>query len=309
MAKRYFRNRAILVKRETVYGTDSVPTGVANAMQMTNVEFDPAAGQEVTRDLVLPYMGHQGVILVGSYGTLAGEVEVAGSGVAGTVPAFGDLLRACAMREVITVGQDVKYNPISTGQESVSIRFNADGVQHILVGARGTWTLDMAPLAIPRFKFNLSGLLGTISDVAISTVDVSKFIKPVPVNKANTTFSLHGFTGGTEGISFDLGNQIEPDFLIGEEAIEQVDRMMTGNAVVRADLLAAINWYDRSAKHTLGTLAAVHGTTPGNIVQFDAPAVQLGRPKYGETRKRINNQLPLYLTPVVGNDEFVLTFK
>ena len=310
MAKRYWRNRAILAKIETLYGQDSAPTAAANAMQMTNVEFDPSAGQEVARDLVLPYMGHQGVMLVGSYGTLSGEVELAGAGAAGTVPAYGVLLRACAMREVIAAGVDVQYSPVSKNQESCSIRFNGDGVQHILLGCRGTFTLDLAPLAIPRLKFVFTGLLGQVTDLAMpTTIDLTKFIKPVPVNKANTTFSLHGYAGGTDSISFDLGNQIEPDFLIGEEGIEHVDRMMTGEATIRADVLSAINWYDRSANHTSGPLAGQHGITAGNIVKFDASQVQIGRPKYGESRKRINNRLPFFCLPTAGNDEFLLTIK
>ncbi|CZT36415.1 hypothetical protein [Rhizobium sp. 9140] len=307
MAKRYWRNRAILVKSETIYGEDSIPTGAANAMVMTDVDFDPSAGQEVSRDLVLPYMGHQGVTLVGTYGTLSGEVEVAGSGTPGTAPAWGVLMRACAMREVITAATDVQYNPISKAQESVSVRWNGDGVQHILLGARGTWTLNMAPLAIPRFRFVLTGLLGVVSDAALPTLTTAAFKKAVPVNKANTTFSLHGYAGGTEGITFDIGNQIEPDFLINEEAIEHVDRMMTGSAIMRADALSSVNWFAKSEAGDLGILAAQHGKQGGNIVKFGMQAVQIGRPKYGETRKRINNTLPLMATPVAGNDEFLLT--
>ncbi|MBW8320117.1 MAG: hypothetical protein K0M47_12445, partial [Rhizobium sp.] len=155
---RYFRNRAILVKPETTYGVDAVPTGAANAMQMTNVNFEPLVGEDVNRDLVLPYMGHQGVMLVGNYARISGEVEIAGSGTAGTAPAVGPLLRACALAEVITAATDVKYTPISSLQEAVSIYFNVDGVRHVLLGARGTMTLQLTPKQIPRFVFTMTGL-------------------------------------------------------------------------------------------------------------------------------------------------------
>lgn len=305
---RFFRNRAILAKLETTYGTDAAPTGAANAMQMTNVVFDPSVGEEETRDLVLPFMGHQGVMLTGSYATLAGEVEIAGSGTPGTAPAYGPLLRACGMAEVIEEDVDVQYIPISSLHEAVSIYFNADGVRHILLGARGTFTLQLTPKRIPRFAFTFTGLLGTITDAALPTVDVSAFVKPVTVNKANTTFSLHGFAGAAEGITLDLGNQIEPRFLIGEENIQQVDRQMTGSAIMEAVTLATKNWYAISQAETLGALAAQHGTVAGNIVGFDAGAVQIGRPKYGETQKIINNTLPIMLTNP-GSGEFLITVK
>jgi hypothetical protein len=309
MAKRYFRNRAILAKTETVYGTDAVPTGALNAMQWTNVVFNPSVGEEVSRDLVVPYMGHQGVILTGSYATISGECEIAGSGTAGTAPAWGVTHRACGMAEVVAAGVDVQYTPISQSQEAASLYFNADGVNHVLLGARGTFTFGFTPKQIPRWAYSFSGLLGVITDTALPAIVLSAFKKPVPVNKANTTFSLHGLAGVCEGVTFDLGNQIEPRFLIGAESIEHVDRVMTGSAVMEAVLLAAKNWFAISDAHTTGALALQHGVAAGNIVQIDAPAVQIGRPTYGESQKIVNNTLPLMFTTTAGNDEFKITVK
>ncbi|WP_421579128.1 phage tail tube protein [Shinella sp. M31] len=306
---RFFRNRAITAKTETVYGDDAAPTGALNAMQMTNVVFNPSVGQEENRDLVLPGMGHQGVILTGSYATLSGEVEIAGSGTAGTAPAYGPLLRACGMAEVVDAGVDVQYTPVSSLHESASIHFNADKVRHVLLGARGTFTFQLTPLRIPRFVFTMTGLLGTITDTPLPTpLTLTGFKRPVPVNKANTTFALHGLAGACEGLNIDLGNQVEPRFLIGHESIQQVDRQITGSAVMEAVTLATKNWYEIAELGTLGTLAGAHGTQPGNIVQFDAEAVQIGRVSYGETQKIINNTLPLMLTNP-GTGEFTITVK
>ncbi|MBW8322189.1 MAG: hypothetical protein K0M47_23465, partial [Rhizobium sp.] len=198
---------------------------------------------------------------------------------------------------------------ISSLQEAVSIYFNVDGVRHVLLGARGTMTLQLTPKQIPRFVFTMTGLLGTITDQALPTVDLTDFIKPVPVSKANTTFSLHGHAGACEGVSMDLGNQIEPRLLIGAESIELVDRMMTGNATMEAVSLATKNWFQIAQAHTTGVLAAQHGTVAGNIVKFDASAVQIGRPTYGETQKIVNNSLSLIYQPVAGNDEFAITIQ
>lgn len=306
---RFFRNRAILTKIETTYGTDAVPTGAANAMQMTNVTFNPSVGQEESRDLVLPWMGHQGVILTGSYATLSGEIEIAGSGTPGTAPAWGPMMRACGMAEVVSAGVDVQYTPVSSGHEAASIYFNGDGVRHVLIGSRGNMNFQMTPQRIPRFVFTMTGLLGTITDTPLPTpITLTGFKRPVPVNKANTTFSLHGLAGACEGVNIDLGNQVEPRFLIGHESIQQVDRQITGSAVMEAVLLATKNWYQIAELGTLGTLAAAHGTVAGNIVEFAATAVQVGRPSYGETQKILNNTLPVMLTNP-GTGEFTITVK
>ena len=158
MATRKFRKLAALVKIETTYGADAVPTGAADAMLMTDVAFTPMEGQEVSRDLLLPFLGHQGVELTGLYARLQGSVEIAGAGAVGTAPAYGPLLRACGMAEDEESGVSVTYLPVSAGEEAASIYFNADGVRHVLLGSRGTWTANLAPNQIPRFRFDMMGL-------------------------------------------------------------------------------------------------------------------------------------------------------
>ncbi len=306
---KFARNKAVLVKLETAYGADAVPTGAANAMQVNNFRPEPLLGQDVSRELMLPYMGHQGVILTGNYGRVAFDVEIAGAGAAGTVPAYGPLLRACGLAETVQAGVSVVYNPVSSGHEACSIYYFMDGIRHVLLGARGTFTLNLTPPQIPRFSFTFTGLLGTISDQAMPVADFTKFIKPVPVSKANTTFSLHGYAGACEGFSIDLANDVQQRLLINDESMKIVDRLMTGQATMEAVALATINWFAIAQAHTTGVLAGQHGVTAGNIIGFGANRVQLGRPAYQENQKIINNQLGLMLLPTAGNDEFTITVK
>ncbi|TIV30814.1 MAG: hypothetical protein E5V96_31225, partial [Mesorhizobium sp.] len=209
MAPRFYRKLAVLAKIETVYGTDPTPTGAANAIQMTNATVNPLEGEQVSRDLMLPYLGMQGVILTGTYVKIDGEVEIAGAGAAGDAPAYGPLLRACGLAETITVGTDVQYDPVSSGFEAVTLYFNHDGVNHIALGSRGNVSFSLVPKQIPRYKFSFSGLLGTIADVALPTVDLSAFVTPVPVSKLNTTFTLHGWSAVAESLALDAGIQVE----------------------------------------------------------------------------------------------------
>lgn len=301
------RMRSILAKVETTYGTDATPTGAANALQLVNSEFRPMEGEEVSRNLMLPFMGHQGVTLVGLYGQLTGEVELAGAGAPGTAPAYGPLLRGCGFAEVINAGVDVQYQPVSSGHESLSIYFNLDGVRHVLLGARGTWVLNLNAKQIPRLQMTFTGLLGTITDAALPAGVLTGWKKPLPVGKANTTFSLHGHSGPLESLSINLGADIQPRHLINAESIEYVDRQMTGSAVLEAVSIAAKDWYSIAVAETLGALAVTHGVAAGNIVQLDADAVQIGRPGYGANQKIVNNSLPLFLRS--GGTEFKITVK
>jgi hypothetical protein len=292
--QRRWRKKAILLGIETVEGT-ALALADATALLMTNVTFTPLAGQTVSRDLLLPYLGNQGLILTGEYGTLQGDIEIAGAGAAGDIPGYGTGLRICGMSETVEEDTSVTYAPISDGFESGTIFYNSDGVQHVLVGSRGTLTLALQPSAIPKFTFTLTGLIGTITDAALPVVDVTAFQTPVPVSKANTTLSLHGWQSVAESLSIDLGNTVTQRFLIGDEAILISDRSSTGSAVVEARSLATVNWFDKARTRARGPLAVVHGKTAGNIVQVNAGAVEIGQPTEGNTNGIVNYTVPLGL--------------
>jgi hypothetical protein len=255
-------------------------------------------------------MGHQGVVIVGKYVTLSMEVEIAGSGAAGTPPAIGPLIRMAGWAETITEDTDVVYNPISRDFEAGSIYYNLDGVNHVAVGTRAALKLSMKPKEIPRFTLECKGLLGLITDTALPVVDYTDFIAPMPVSKTNTTFSLHTYAGATESVTIDLGSAIEPRLLINKESIEYTDRKATGEAIMDAASLATVNWYTKAFAGDVGAMALHHGVGAGNLVQFDAANVQLGLPDYGDSQKIVNNTLRMMLKPSdAGNDELLMTFK
>ena len=117
-------------RSKVAYGTDPTPTGAANAMLMTNVEFSPMEGEDVSRDLEFPYLAAQAQIPVGLRVRLRGRVELAPSGAAGTAPAWGPLLSACGVAETIVAGTSVTYDPITDDMELVTIYFWLGGTRH-----------------------------------------------------------------------------------------------------------------------------------------------------------------------------------
>lgn len=305
--KRRERKLAIRAKIETDYGT--APASVTAAMQMNDVSLTPLAGEEERRDLIQPYYGNQGAILVGDYVELQGSVEIAGSGAAGTAPAYGPLLRGCSLAEVIVAGTSVTYAPVTDDPESLTIHVNLDGVNHALLGAHGTFTLDFATKKIPRFKFTLRGLFGPVTDEVLPAITLTAFKKPLPISKLNTTLSLFGVAQVAESLAVDLGNTLVTRNLIGEDSIQITDRQAKGTAVVEAKPLATQDWFSIAREGTRGALALQHGTAAGNIVQLTAPALEIGRPTYGASDGIRNVSLPLSFCPVAGNDEFALVIK
>lgn len=306
---RYVKKLALLAKIESTYGTDPTPTGAANAIQVLDVSFTPLEGQEESRDIVTPFMGHPGVILTGIHQMIEFGVEIAGAGAAGDVPGYGVLLRSCGLSETVTEDTDVVYAPVSEGFEGATLYYVLDGVRHIMLGCRGNVTMDFTSKRIPRFRFRMLGLLGTVSDQALPETTFTGFATPVPVSKANTTFSLHSYAGATESVSFDLGNQVEPRLVINHESIEITDRRASGSAVMEATTLATKNWQTIALGHTAGALALAHGTAAGNIVEIDAASAQIGRYSESVSQGILHNTLPLMFKPDEGDDDILITVK
>ncbi|WP_273794701.1 phage tail tube protein [Brucella intermedia] len=309
MGVRKHNKLAMLHKLETTYGEDAAPVA-ANALLAANVTITPIEGQEVSRDLLLPYMGNQGIVLAGIYARVEFDLEVAGSGKAGEPPKIGSILRVSGMSETITPDQDVAYEIVEDAVESGSLYFISDKVQHVLLGGQANIAPSFAPSSIPRFRVTYLGLLGTITDVAaMPSVTNAGWTTPETVSKANTTMSLHGWPSVAESLSVDLGNTLTPRFLIGDEKIMISDRKTTGTAVVEARSLAEVDWFSRALKRTRGELKLTHGKTAGNIVEISAPAVEVGKPSQGQTDGIVNYSLPLSLCPIEGMDELKIVFK
>lgn len=305
---RLFRKLAILNKIETVYGTNSAPAAV-NAIIGKNVSFTPIEAEEVSRDLMLPWLGNQGVILTGKHAKIEFDVEMAGAGAAGTVPKYGSLLRACGFAETVSAGVSVTYSIVESGVDSTTLFFEIDGVRHIMLGTRGTMSANVAPKAIPSFRFSMTGLLGTITDQALTAVTMTGWTTPVDASSANTTLSLHGWSSIAKSLSIDLGNTVTPRFLIGSELVIISDRKVTGQAVVEATSLAAIDWFARALARTKGAMALAHGKVAGNIVEINGPALEIGKISQGQTDGILNYTLPLSFCPVSGRDELTIVVK
>jgi hypothetical protein len=305
-----WRKKAILAKIETVYGTDPEPTGGANAILGMNVELNPLVAEEVRRATETPWLGSQGIILVGQHVSLGFDVELAGAGAAGDVPGYGVLLRGCGLAETVTASTMVEYEPITDSHESVTVYLYIGGSLHKLVGARGSVSLELSARGLPVLRFRFLGLLLAASTASVPALTLTAWQTPIPASKVNTpTFSVHGYSAVAQTFSFDLANDVQGRFLIGEESIQIVDRLPAGQILIESPPLATKDFFTVAQNRTRAAVSIVHGVTAGHIVQFDAPAVEIGAPQYSNDQGILMMTLPTEFVPVAGNDEFVLTVK
>lgn len=303
------RKAIILAKIESVYGTDSTPTGAANAVLVRNVNLNPLDAQFVDRALVRPYLGNSERLPAAKSAALEFEVEIAGGGAAGTAPKYGPLLRACGLSETISAGVSVTYAPVSAAFEAVTIYMNQDGVLHKLTGARGNVSLSLNALQIPVYKFRFVGIYTQPTDTAQPSPDFTAFVKPLVVNKVNTpTFTLHTFAGVLQQLELDLANQIVFRSLVGFEGVLQTDRQASGRVSMEATTVAAKNWWAAIEAATTGALALTHGIAAGNTVALAAPNLQITDPTYADSDGIVMLNANAALIPSsAGNNELTIT--
>src|SRR4051812_24601894 len=113
----FWRLMVLLAKVEGAYATDPTLTGAANAILAKNISVKPMEGQDVSRDLIRPYLSNQGTIPTGLHVVIDFDTEIAGSGVAGTAPAWGVLMRGAGCAQVIVADTSVTYSPITDSME------------------------------------------------------------------------------------------------------------------------------------------------------------------------------------------------
>lgn len=305
------RKRTILAKTEVTYGTDPTPTGVANAILVRNLNITPLSAEVVSRDLIRPYLGASEQLLASSYVAVDFEVEMAGSGTAGTAPAYGPLLQACGLAETLLAVTSATYAPVSTAFKSATIYYNVDGVLHKITGARGNVELSIAAGQIPTFKFSFTGLYNAPTDTAAPSVTYTAFQTPLVANNDNTTgFSLFSYSGILSSLALNLNNAVAFRNLIGIEDVLMTDRQVNGTCVIEAPSITTKDFFGIALGNTLGALDITHGTVGGNKVQITSSRVDISNPTYQDMNGIQMLQIPLTLVPsTAGNDEISIVVK
>lgn len=313
MAKLY-RKRTILAKIESTYGTDSSPTGANDAIQVRNLEISPAESEVLSRDLIRTYLGNSPQLIANTRVNVTFEVEYSGSGAAGTAPQYDPILKSCGMASTVVTDTSVTYAPVSTSFDSCTIYYSTDGVQHIVTGCRGTFSISLNANQIPVYNFTMTGQYNAPTDTADPTTTFQNQADPEIFNDTNTTsFTLFSATTlALQTAEIDLGNEVVYRELVNsDKEVLIVNRAATGNFVIEAPTLATKDFFALAVAGTSGNLSIVHGQTAGNIITLTSPTsgLSLGNPTYSEDTGIVMLNIPTTLVPSSsGNDELSIAY-
>lgn len=223
-----------------------------------------------------------------------------------------------AASSAYSIAANVAFKPLSNVQgvsdTSVAIRYNVDGVQHSLLGCRGTWSLSCELGQIPRIQFTMTGIYVTPADVAQSTYTLAYTNQATPLvfRRANVQ-GFRFFNAGfcVQSVSFDYGNEVNYRELVGcTEYVDIVDGQSSGTMMVEATTMATFNPFTSALTDgSLGALGFVHGLTAGQRCALVAPRCDLGNPTYSRDRGSEMLSLPFTAVPGTGNDDAYLVFS
>ena len=311
MASVLTRRRLILAKIESIYGTDPTPTGSADAILVRNLEIQPLVAETVNRDLVRPYMGQADQLLAQVRVEVSFEVELAGSGTAGTAPAYGPVLRSCGLSETVVGGTSVTYAPESSGFESVTIYYHEDGIRHKVTGCRGTFELNAEVGQIPVIAFTMTGIYNAPTDETLPTPTYANQPDPLIFKQGNTTsFDMFSYSGCMQSYNFTMANEVIYRELVGcTKEVLITNRAPSGTVVIEAPTITAKDFFTVATGTSTGSIDFQHGQTAGNIVTVTTAQSDLGNLTYSDQDGIQMLNVPFIAVPTsAGNDELSLAY-
>jgi hypothetical protein len=308
------KNKAlILAKVETVYGTDPTPTGAANAILCGNVDYD-VLENKLERNNIKSSFGALKFVAIGEGQKLSFEVELKGSGAAGTAPEISPLLRACGFTLTTNAGVSNVYTPNSAGSsaESVTIYYYIDGIMHAATGCRGSVSLSDAKVnQFAKLKFDFTGIFAGPTATTLATPTFNATVPPI---FKGASFAIDSYAAIIDGLSIDVKNDVAKRVSVNAATgiLEWFikERMVSGKIAPEMVLPATKDFWTMWSGGSTYAMTATIGASAGNRCVITAPAVQLEKPKYGERESILTAEMGLVLTPTsAGNDEVIFTFN
>lgn len=308
----FWKTKILLAKTENNYGVDPSPLA-ASGMLAKDVTLVPMAGGEVVRDLETGFMGNQGSLPSELMMDLSYKVELVGSGVKGTVPEWGRLLKALGCSETIVASTSVTYGPLSPGNatlESIAHYLWIGDTLYKLLGGRGNGQLSYSAQGIPYLDVKFTCLFAVPAEATRVIPNNNTFLTPELVTSGKTTLSINSVAVKFRDAKLDLNNSVVGRFLggTGGDTIEIIDRMERFSAKVEATAVATLNPFALAQAATRFPVVLTHGTADGRRTTLTMPTTQMNRMTALENDNGIK-AWPLEMSPIAtlaGNNQWSL---
>ena len=304
-------NREVLLaKVETTYNTDPTPTESANAILVENISMKPAGARMVERNAVRASLAPLKQIYGGRLVELTFDVELKGSGTAGTAPELDSLLQGCGFGVTIVPSTSVTYAPVSTGFESVTFYYYQDGIRTIITGAIGNMSATCKAGETGKLSFTFTGHVATPTDTAMASPTYSSIVPSVVLG---LTFTVDSYAAKIDALSFDMTNEVStPSSISASDGYGQIriaKRDVNGTIDPESELVATKDYVNEwvsgaDAALTTGSI----GASAGNIINISMPAIHYREVTDGDRDGIRTQDISFGAAESSGDDEITIAF-
>ena len=307
------RKKFLIAKIESSYGVDPTPVGGSNAIQVTNLDVTPIESDNVQAAAYQGFIGNstRSTLVANKRVSVTFDVELAGSGTAGTAPAFGPLLKSCGLSETVVADTSVTYAGVSSSFDSATIYCFYDGTRHKITGARGSVSFNFTAGQFAVASFNFIGIYNAPDGTGASGYIVANQAAAVEVNDTNMTTATFFGEASQRIESFDLA--LNNELIYKETASSQevliTNRAPSGTVVIEAPTITAKDFFTVATGTSTGSIDFQHGQTAGNIVTVTTAQSDLGNLTYSDQDGIQMLNVPFIAVPTsAGNDELSLAY-
>lgn len=315
MSLESFERRGLILKLETVEGTDSTPTPAADALQILDGQ-SSLASDTLERALDRPFFGANPATHTKFRGTISGNVELAGAATPGTACPLSSLLQISGFAETLDPTgppPNTTYNPISTAIKSASAYFYHAGTLKKLLGARASMSGIATSIGgYPMAQINIEGACDDVSEIALpTTFDYSAFQAPVPVTHDRWMMSVAGNNVEAVEFSIDLGNTLATKEHSEGLVSRITDRQPTGVLRCYRPLIATFDAYDAWKVGTLLALVSeVDSGTAGGKTRITVGTAQVDSVEETDIEGDLGYAINFRCIPTsAGDDELLIEFE
>lgn len=308
---RLTRRQTIAVKTEVIYGTDPIPA----ATDIITIEAPKIKvnGDALEREALNDTLSRRGHVIGMKDIELEFVTELKGSGIAGTPPEVGPLLKAASMTEAINISAGTVTYTLNSlvNPSSVTVYFNADGVLHKITGARTSWKYNWEAGKEGKINWKIRGLYNApIDSVLVPDGSVDTILPPI-CQACNQV--IGGYSPTAEKIEIDVDNNLVRSVsLNAAQAIKEI-RISARNpkgsfnpeAVLEAEETFWADW-EAATKQSFSIRC---GSVSGNTVTMTGYLQKTGM-DYGDRDGIMTYEIPFgcpYNT--TGNDELVIVYS
>jgi Phage tail tube protein len=241
--------------------------------------------------------------------TIEFDIELKGSGTAGTAPEYGPLLKACGFGETVVAGTSVAYDPASASIPSLTMALYEDGVIHKIWGARGTVKLSLKGGDPGMLHFVFTGADFSVTDGAMLEPSYQTTVPPAFLA---AQFTIQTYAALISMLEIDMANAMamRPD---ANQPSGYKSAVISGRLPVMSMdpekvLVATHDFYGNLRSGTEGALSTVLGSTAGNICTISAPKVQYTKIDEQDREGLRNLGIDCQLNRNTGDDEISMAF-